>query len=150
MMDQLIIKYKIKDEKKIKLFGKGFIENNKNICKIIINNKEIPLSEYYIIENESQFELELKLIGINNITNISSMFSGCNSLLSIQNIQKWNTSKITDTSELFTFCNELKTLPDISFFDTSNVQNMAGMFRCCESLISLPDISKWNISKEII
>ena len=98
MKEELIIKYQIKDEKKIKLFGKEFVGNNKNICKIIINNKEIPLSEYYIIENESKSELELKLTGINNITNINSMFSCCNSLLSIPNIQKWNTSKITDMS----------------------------------------------------
>ena len=35
---------------KIKIFGKIFILNNKNKCKIFINEKEIELAEYYDID----------------------------------------------------------------------------------------------------
>ena len=43
---------------------------------------------------------------------------------------------------MFLGCNSLIALPDISKWNTSNVEDMSGMFRECNSLISLPDISK--------
>ena len=50
--NEMIIIYKINDKDnqdedkyEIKLFGKKFIENNKNNCKIIIDNKEQDLIE---------------------------------------------------------------------------------------------------------
>ena len=36
----MIIIYKIEGKREIKLFGQEFIKNNKNNCKIIIENKE--------------------------------------------------------------------------------------------------------------
>ena len=48
---------------------------------------------------------------------------------------------------IFLECNSLISLPDISKWDTSNVTDMKFMFFGCRSLISLPDISKWNTSK---
>ena len=44
--NEMIIEYIIKNENEIKLFGKKFIINNINNCKIIINNKEQDISEY--------------------------------------------------------------------------------------------------------
>ena len=53
---------------------------------------------------------------------------------------------------MFYYCNSLISLPDISKWNTSNVNNMNRMFSFCNSLISLPDISKWNtnIDKDIL
>ena len=66
--NEIIIKYKVKNEEKIKLFGYSFVELNKNKCKLKINNITSELKEYYTIENELNLtELEIKLIGINNI-----------------------------------------------------------------------------------
>ena len=45
---------------------------------------------------------------------------------------------------MFLECNSLISLPDISKWNTSNVNDMSEIFRECNSLISLPDISKWN------
>ena len=48
-------------------------------------------------------------------------------------------------SNMFYYCNSLISLPDISKWNTSNVYNMDRMFSECNSLISLPDISILNI-----
>ena len=47
-------------------------------------------------------------------------------------------------SHLFLGCESLTSLPDISKWDTSNVRYMNYMFSQCYKLNSLPDISKWN------
>ena len=147
----IIMKYKIKEtDKRIKIFGRDFIENNCEKCKIINNKKEYELSEYIELEGINDFNkniIEIKLIGIKNITNAYSMFSGCSSLISLPDISKWNTSNITRMDSMFYGCSSLISLPDISVWDTSNVTRLDFLFYGCSSLISLPDISKWNTSK---
>ena len=150
-LDKIILKYKIDDigyfSKDIIIFGEDFVKNNKNICKIILNEKEIELTTYLNI-NINQLKnnniLEIKLKGIKNITNMSSMFSKCKSLTSLPDISNWNTQNVTDMSYMFNNCKSLLFLPDISKWDTQNVTNMSCMFENCKSLSSLPDISKWN------
>jgi len=51
-IDEIIIRYKInKDEKEINIFGRDFINNNKDKCKIIYNEKEYEIKEKWKIEN---------------------------------------------------------------------------------------------------
>ena len=147
----MTIKYKIKDDdKRIKLFGSDFIKNNKDKCYIIIDNKKTELKEY--IENIKQNKIEIKLYETGIITNMSYMFSGCNSLNSLPDISKWDTKNVTTMNHMFCGCNSLNSLPDISKWDTKNVTKMGFMFCGCKSLNSLPDISKWvlnsNLSKD--
>ena len=40
---------------------------------------------------------------------------------------------------MFRYCDSLKSLPDISKWDTSNVNNMNGMFHGCKSLEKIPN-----------
>ena len=179
----ITINYKInKNSNNVKIFGTDFVNNNKNNCMIIHCNKFYKLSEYFDISdkyknNENNLNkdiLEIKLLGINkitdlsymfsncitllslpdlskldtsNVTKISYMFNNCKSLLSLPDISNWNTSNIIYMDSLFKSCKLLTYLPDISKWDTSNVEDMSYMFCNCESLLSLPDISKWNISK---
>ena len=146
--DKIEIIYKIlnKDKNSIRIFGARFVENNKDKCKIIYENKEYELNEniYYNMNNTND-KISIKLIGINNITNASYMFSWIYSLISLPDISKWNTSNIIDMSYMFYKCKLLISLPDISKWDVSNVTHMNNMFYGCKSLLSLPDISKWNI-----
>ena len=128
----------------IKIFGSDFVKNNFSICKIIYKGKYYNLKEYFEIKKDEEF-LEIKLNGIINSTNISYMFSNCNSLELIKDISKWNFINIIDMSGMFYECSSLKSLPDISLLDTSNVKYMIEMFRNCSSLKTLPDISKWNV-----
>ena len=86
-----------KDKKNgyINIFGSEFVENNKNICKMIIDNKEYEISENYNIKSYNKNKLEIKLKGINNVTNLSEMFYNCKSLSSLHDISNWNTNKVT-------------------------------------------------------
>ena len=156
--DEIIIQYKINNSifnnifgSDIKIFGQTFVDNNKEKCKIITDEKEEELKSIIkskdIIRKDNNI-LNIKLKGINNITDISFMFEGCNSLLYIFGIKNWNTSKVNNMSHMFADCKENKYLPEeISFLNTGNVRNLNGIFSNCENLESLPDISKWKTGK---
>ena len=139
-----------KSNNKIRIFGERFVMNNFDKCKIIYNENEYYLREYFQDMDEeynNQNIFTLKLKGINNIKDASLMFSECESLSSLPDISKWNTSNVENMQCMFIGCKSLSSLPDISKWNTSNVENMSSMFRECKSLSSLPDISKWNTSK---
>ena len=174
--DQILIEYKINSNtNKIQIFGNNFVLNNKNKCFIIYENREFELMEFFELKNNAHNNiLKIKLIDINNFTNLESMFYNCfsliylpditklniknvidmhnmfyncSSLISVPDISKWNTCNVTNMSGMFSNCSSLISLPDISKWNTSNVTNMLSMFSNCSSLISLPDISKWNTNK---
>ena len=152
MKDEITIRYKIEENKRVKLFGYFFIQNNINNFKIKINGKDMKLIEIINTENiikDNTKELEIKLIKIQEIKDLSYMFSGCKSLLSLPDLSLLNTSNIIDMSYMFYECSSLFLLSDISTWDTSNVIYMKNMFSYCTSLTSLPDISKWDISNAI-
>ena len=129
-----------KFEEYINIFGSIFVENNKTICKMIIDNKEYEIAQRYNIKNYKDNILKIKLKGIDNITDMSFMFNRCSSLLSLPDISKWNTENVTDMSFMFNKCISLLSLPDISNWNTNNVINMSNIFYGCSSLLSLPII----------
>ena len=148
---EILIKYKPKkdNKEKVRIFGEDFINNNIHKCKIIYKEEEYELKEYfedidYRYDNKEEFEIKLK--GINNITNMSYMFDGCESLFSLPDISKWKACNVNNMCSMFDRCKSLSSLPDISKWNTSNVNDMSYMFYGCKSLSSLPDISKWNTS----
>ena len=143
-ISEINIIYDIKKGNYINIFGSKFVKNNKNICKMIIDNKEYEISEKYNIKSYNKNKLEIKLKGIDNVTNMSYMFEGCSSLSSLSDISKWNTNNVTDMSYMFYECSSLSFLPNISNWNTNNVTNMNCIFSGCSLLLSLPDISKWN------
>ena len=150
--NEITIQYKKTDKygndygNKIKIFGKKFVENNKDKCKFIYKCKDYELQEYLELEKNEQI-FEIKLFGINKVTNMSFMFSECILLTSLPDISNWDTNNVTNMSYMFNYCESLKSLDDISFWNTSNVNNMSYMFSDCKSLVSLPDISNWNTNK---
>jgi len=148
--EELVLIYKIKkDINQIKIFGKKFVENNKKYCKIIIEEQEYDLVEVLELKKIKNLNktLEIKLNGISDIRNMSDMFNGCESLISLSNIANMNTLNINDVSYMFNGCQSLSSLPNISKWNTSKVINMSSMFNGCKSLLSLPDISKWDTNK---
>jgi len=148
-INEMTIIYNInKKDDEIKLFDNNFVENNKDKCHLIIDDKKCELCDLYElndIQKKSDI-LVIKLIETKLITNMSCMFLNCSSLNSILDITNWNTAFVKDMSSVFYGCKFLKSLPDISNWNTSNVTNMSSMFFFCSSLKSLPDISKWNTS----
>ena len=150
IVDEITIKYNINNNNAtVKIFGKRFVKNNKNICKIVCGDKECELKETFETKDLNKEKPEIKLKGISEITDISSLFDKCNSLSSLTDLSKWNTSNIIDMSYIFSNCDSLVHLPDISNWNTSNVKYMKGIFRGCKNLKELPDISKWDTSKVI-
>ena len=81
-------------EEVIRILGKYFVKQNKNKCKIIYNNKKYKLKEYFdeidINYKKDIKEIKLKLIGIDNITNMKKMFYGCIHLRSISELDNEN------------------------------------------------------------
>ena len=69
-----------RNEANINIFGSNFVKNNKNKCKMVIDNKEYELAEEYNVKNNNNNKLNIKLKGINNITDMSYMFKECESL----------------------------------------------------------------------
>ena len=88
----------LEKEYTINIFGKEFLKNNKNICKMIIDYKEYELSEKFNFKYYNKDILEIKLKGIDNITDMSFMFYRCTSLLYISEYSKWNTDNVTNIS----------------------------------------------------
>ena len=66
---------------------------------------------------------------------MNNMFSGCNVLLSLPDISKWNTNNVKIMSYMFWGCLSLSSLPDISKWNTNNVTNMSNMFYGCLNII---------------
>ena len=147
---EIIYEPPTKNDQNIKIFGKDFVNYNKDKLKIIYNDGEYELKEYFDEINEIYNKKDLiilKLKGINSLTNMDSMFYGCKTLLSLSGMSNLNIINITSISNMFRECIALKSLPDISKWNTSNIINIEYIFSGCSSLLSLPDISKWNISK---
>lgn len=73
-----------------------------------------------------------------NVTDMTAMFSNCNSLTSLSS---FDTSNVTKMHSMFYYCSKLTSVP---LFNTSNVINMRDMFYNCNSLTSIPafDTSK--------
>ena len=83
----------------------------------------------------------LENLVMDNVTDMSSMFKGCNNLRSVS-LSGMNTGKVTNMHALFWDCNALQTI-DLSTLDTRSVADMSGMFNYCNSLKTV-DLSGVN------
>jgi len=95
------LEYKATNGSQIKLFGPGFVNENKDKCKIIYNEKEYDLMEYFKFDNDynhNSNKIQLRIN--NNITDISFMFHECKELLSIHDLSVDNFN-ITDINKSF-------------------------------------------------
>jgi len=113
-ISEINIIYDINNQKNIRIFGSKFVKNNRNICKMIIDNKEYEITDEYKVKSNDNNKLQIKLKGIDNITNISYMFKGCSSLSFLPDISKWNTNNVTNMSYMFRGCSSLSSLPNIN------------------------------------
>ena len=153
----------------IKIFGKKFVENNKDKCIFFYHNTIFPLQEY--LEFEEEKELEITFIEFEKVYDRSYMFDQCSRLVSFElytrdlknlegnnNIVElisfilkdpnyFNNNHVTNISQAFNCCTSLRKVPAISYWNTVNVEEMSKVFNKCKSLTTLPDISKWNTEK---
>ena len=148
--DEIIIRYKNYYFRSLKLFDWEFVKNNKNHCKILLDNKELDLVDTLPIQYNYDYNyiynreltnkyVEIKLKGMENVTDMSYMFYKCKDLLSVSNISDLDTSKVKNMSCLFYDCESLL-LPEILNWDTSKVTDISFMLYNCKSLNYKPDI----------
>ena len=97
---EIIYKPNEKNEDKVRIFGENFINNNKQKCSIIYNEKEYQLKEYFEEIDDSynhKDQIILKLKIISQIMDISYMFYECNTLFSFSDILFFNNDNSKDT-----------------------------------------------------
>ena len=75
-----------------------------------------------------------------NVTGMNSMFSGCNNLTTIPQL---DTSNATDMNSMFSYCSVLPTIP---LLNTSKVTNMGYMFNVCRNLTKIPLLDTSNVT----
>ncbi len=76
------------------------------------------------------------------LTNASNMFSGFESLVSID-ASHFNTSNVTNMAGMFSGCKQLTSL-NLGSFNTSNVEDMSHMFDQCINLVTIYVSSLWG------
>ena len=86
----IIYKPKKDNKDKTRIFGDNFVKNNKDKAKIIFNDNEYELTEYFedIIHDNDKYEIRLTLRIFEDIINLGGMFSFCDSLLSFPDDEK--------------------------------------------------------------
>ena len=128
---------------KEKIFGKTFVENNRDNIDIIINgNKEALIDEYLLKKGDNNIELKLK----NELNKIEEMFYGCKTLKNIDDLKYLNTSKIKDFSCIFFGCVSLENINSLENWDVSKGNNFQGVFAECQNILNLKPLEKWKVS----
>ena len=110
-------------------------------CKIEINNKIIPFCYFYKFEKSGNYII--KYIFKTHLRKINKMFSHCS--FTYLDLSNFNTEDVTNMSSLFYGCDSLINI-NLSNFNTQNVIDMSHMFDGCKSLINL-DLSNFNNQK---
>ena len=126
----------------------GFFSNLRNIEYIngieYFDTKQITNISYMFSKCNSLKALDLKNFDTSQATNMSRMFSECRNLVELD-LKNFNTSQATNMREMFSECRNLVEL-DVSNFDTSKVEDMSLMFNKCGNLKRL-DVSNFDTSK---
>ena len=86
----------------------------------------------------------LEYLNTANVTDMTSMFSGCSALTSLD-LTNFNTSKVESMCDMFEDCSALESL-NLTKFNTANVTDMSGMFYKCQNLSSL-NLTNFNTEK---
>ena len=143
-------------QKKLRIFGKKFVEANKNKCKIKYQDKSYEIEEYLddIIGDYNHVdEIKLTLIfSINNIIDMSYMFENCNCLVSfcksLENPSHENNIHNQQTQENSQIhSNNSNNLNNNMENTNLRIKDMAYMFCGCVFLKEIKGISDWDTSE---
>lgn len=79
--------------------------------------------------------------------NISSMFNGCSSLVSLDGLENLDISNITDLNAVFYGCTALSDIDAISGWNPYQVTNVAWLFTNCSSITSFAPLRNWTTAQ---
>ena len=125
-----------------KIFGKNFVENNKNNIELEINGIKSELIE------ETKLKIginNIKMIIKNKLTKLEYMFDECYSLKNIEQLKYLDTTEINDFSYMFNGCS-LKNLKGLENWNASNGQNFSHIFWENWHLSDINALKNWNVS----
>ena len=109
-----------------------------------LNTSEVTDMSYMFSNCESLTSLDVSTFNTSKVTSMAVMFWGCTNLTSLD-VSNFNTSNVTSMHSMFGHSNNL-TILDLSGFDTHNVTVMYEMFSDCWQLKTL-DLGGFNTSK---
>ena len=146
--DDIIIKLKYRAEKaeKYNIFGKKFVENNKNNIKLNIDGCITNLKFDYEL-NQGYNTIIMNIL--NPIQNFEYMFYDCKYLANIDELNKLDTKYSRNFSYMFHGCSSLKDIKSLEQWDVSNGINFSYMFHGCSSLSDISPLKNWNLSNVI-
>ena len=151
-----LFKIKTKEEKTVYLYCSD-VENKKNkgifeetthisISVIACDIENVENMSYMFSDCENLKELDIKNFNTTKVTNMVCMFFNCSSLTKLEFKQNFNTSNVTDMGNMFSDCISLENL-DISNFNTTKVTDMREMFSGCSRLKNLEIGKNFDTSK---
>ena len=106
------------------IFGKKFLENNRNNISLI---RKFSKAEF--IKGEKIITLIIE----KDLTNLEDMFNNCTTLYNFDELKYLNTSLCTNFSNMFKGV-EMSNIEALKEWDVSNSTNFSGMFYDCKLL----------------
>ena len=126
------------------IFGKNFVEKNKNNIELIINGKLTALTNAYPLKKgENIIKMNIK----NRLTNLNDMFNNCSKLINIEDLKYLDTKEVDDYSYVFWECTSLSDITPLEYWNVSNGKSFQSMFGGCISLFNITPLKNWNVSK---
>lgn len=116
-----------------------------NITTVTFENKVTPnyVSGWFSGCSNLTAINNLKYLDTKNVTDMSSMFNGCEALVNLD-ITNLDTTNVTTANSMFNGCTSLSQI-DLTQFRTKNLIDASNMFKGCSSLTKL-DLSSFNTS----
>ena len=145
---EINLKYIPKYEGQVNIFGEEFVKNNFDNISLIINGQKSSLvSKCHLKEGENNVTLCIK----NKLTNLSCMFSNCEALSNIDELQFLNTENVTDFSFMFSGLyndyNKKLDFKPLENLDVSKATKLRYTFSLSVNLRDLKPLRNWNVSK---
>ena len=85
-------------------------------------------------------------LDVSNVSNMKEMFANCRSLVDVSPLGKWDVSNVTDLISMFKDCGSLVDVSGLGKWDVSNVTDLTAMFRSCGSLADVSSLGEWDVS----
>ena len=85
--------------------------------------------------------------GLENITDLSGLFSGWSNLIDISAMNRFSKSSISNMDDIFSGCSSLTDISALEDMDVSNVYSMNRAFSGCSKLSNIQPLANWNVSK---
>lgn len=130
----------------VQIFGKKFVENNKNNIELYINGQKSELVDKIKNTGKDNF---ITMIIKKKLTNLESMFEGCKTLSNINQLEYLCTKEVQNFSKMFSFCWRIKSILALINWDVSNGTDFSGMFTKCWDISNFYYLRYWNVSKGI-